>query len=233
MSTIRMRGQEYVDNIQETLSRINIYARNLIALGQHPAEEENLHVQWKDESSEIGAVFHHPDVGPAAAGRTVIFWKRSELRPTFVSPLNPLYEPLQHPLFFPHGSAGWHIDLISLNPPHKNISQIEYYRQRILTDARFGMLGRLLNEYLVDMFSSMEENHLNFICHSLQSRIAARRELDETIEAEGGCRAGRVYLPASHVGSPRMQRKLIADGLAIVRRHGKPTYFLTVTCNPN
>jgi hypothetical protein len=37
--------QEYVDNIQETLSRINIYARNLITLGQRPAAEENLHVQ--------------------------------------------------------------------------------------------------------------------------------------------------------------------------------------------
>ena len=108
---------EYVDAIQETLNRINIYARNLIALGQHPAVEENLHIQWKEESSEIGAVFHHPDVGPAAVGRTVVFWKRSELRPTFVSSLNPLYEPLQYPLFFPHGNAGWHIDLLSLNPP--------------------------------------------------------------------------------------------------------------------
>ena len=63
---------EYVDAIQETLNRINIYGRNLIALGQRPAVEENLHVQWKEESSEIGAVFHHPDVGPAAVGRTVV-----------------------------------------------------------------------------------------------------------------------------------------------------------------
>ena len=50
-----------------------------------------------------------------------------------------------------------------LNPPHKNVSQIEYYQQRILTDARFGMLGWLLNEYLVDIFSSTEDNCLNFI----------------------------------------------------------------------
>ena len=166
--------QEHVDIIQETLSRINIYARNLITLGQRPAAEESLHVVWKEESSEIGAVFHHPHVGPAAAGRTVVFWKRSELQPTFVSSLNPLYEPLQYPLFFPHGNVGWHIDLVSLNPPYSKVSQIEYYRHRILTDARFGMLGRLLNEYLVDMFSSVEDCHLNFIRHSLQSRIAAR-----------------------------------------------------------
>lgn len=95
------------------------------------------------------------------------------------------------------------------------------------------MLGRLLNEYLVDMFSSVEDSRLNYIRHEVQNWITARSKLDETIEAEGGVCAGRVYLPASFMGSPRMQRKLIADSLAIVRRYGKPTYFLMVTCNPN
>ena len=95
------------------------------------------------------------------------------------------------------------------------------------------MLGRLLNEYLVDMFSSIKDSQVQYIRSEVQTRIAARRELDETIEAEGGHCAGRVYLPASSQGSLRMQRKLIADGLAIVRDYGKPTYFLTVTCNPN
>ena len=126
---------------------------------------------------EIGAVFQQTDVGVAATGRTIVFWKRSELRPTFISPLNPHYESLQYPLFFPHGNAGWHINLLSLNPPHNKVSQIEYYRHRILTDARFEMLGRLLNEYLVAMFSSTEDKRLNFICHSLQSRTAGRCEL--------------------------------------------------------
>ena len=57
--------------------------------------------------------------------------------------------------------------------------------------------------------------------------------LNKAIKAEGGCHAGQVYLPASHRGSLRMQRELIVDGLAIIRRHRKPTYFLMVTCNPN
>ena len=144
--------------IGENLSRINKYARNLITLSQHPAAEENLHMEWKGESLEIGAIFHHPDVGPAAAERTVVFWKLSDRRPTFISPIHPLYKLLQYPLFFPHGNTGYHIHLASLNPPYDKVSQIEYYRYRILTDARFGMLGWLLNEYLVDMFSSVEDS---------------------------------------------------------------------------
>ena len=146
---------------------------------------------------------------------------------------HPLYEPLQYPLFFPHGTNGWFPGMMSICSPSAKISQLEYYRHLLLTEVRFGLLGRLLNEYLVDMFSSIEDSRLNYIRQHVQTRIAARRELDETINAEGGARAGRVYLPSSFMGSPRMQRKLIADGLAVVRRLGKPTYFITITCNPN
>ena len=54
-SDLRLRA-DYVLAIGETLSRINTYAMSLIMLGQCPAAEMSLHVQWKGESSEIGAV---------------------------------------------------------------------------------------------------------------------------------------------------------------------------------
>ena len=103
-----------------------------------------------------------------------------ERQPTFIHPTNLLYEPLQYPLFFPHESPGWHYDLLTLSPLHleHKVSQIEYYRQRIFTDGRFGMLGRLLNEYLVDMFSSVEDNRLSYIRHN--QRLAVRSEIEET-----------------------------------------------------
>lgn len=44
---------------------------------------------------------------------------------------------------------------------------------------------------------------------------------------------GRVYLPSSFMGSPRKQRKLVQDAMAIVAKYGRPTYFITMTCNPN
>ena len=63
--------------------------------------------------------------------RTVVYWKHGESRPTFINPLNPLYEPLQYPLFYPHRTNGWHINLYSLSPPaYAKISLIEYYHQR-------------------------------------------------------------------------------------------------------
>ena len=172
-------NQHYVDIIQQTLMNFNPYARNLRQLGQEPAEDINLHVIWKEESKEIAAIIHRIDsniTGP----RTVVFWKRGKLTANFINPLNPLYEPLQYPLFFPYGTNGWFSEMRSVQPSHKKISQMMYYRFRILTEKRFGQLGRLFNEYLVDMFSSLEDNRLNYIRQHVQTRIAARRELDDT-----------------------------------------------------
>ena len=47
-----------------------------------------------------------------------------------------------------------------------------------------------------------------------------------------GRSAGRIVLPATHPGSPRAMNQLYQDAMAIVRTHGKPTLFITVTTNP-
>ncbi len=207
-----------MDAIQQALTNINPYARSLHQLGQESAEHVSLHVEWKEESREIAAIIHRADCDAMGGPRTVVFWKMSELAPTFISPLHPLYEPLQYPLFFPHGTYGWFPGMTSVHLPYEKITQLQYFCHRVLIEMRFGLLGRLLNKYLVDMFNSIEDSRLNYIRQHVQTRIAARSELDETIDAEGEHRAGRIYLPSSIMGPPRMQRKLIADGLATTIR---------------
>ena len=115
----------HVDRIRHTLATINPFARGLRQLGQEPAEDVRFRMQWKDESSEISAIIHRGD--SSGRQRTVVFWKRSELAPTFMSPLDRLYEPLQYPLFFPHGCCGWYPGLTSTCPPYQRVTQMEYY----------------------------------------------------------------------------------------------------------
>ena len=44
---------------------------------------------------------------------------------------------------------------------------------------------------------------------------------------------GSVYiLPSSFIGSPRAMKQAYQDAMAICGKHGKPTFFLTFTCNP-
>lgn len=42
-----------------------------------------------------------------------------------------------------------------------------------------------------------------------------------------------VILPATYVGSPRYMNARYQDAMAIVRAHGKPDLFITMTMNPN
>ena len=50
--------------------------------------------------------------------------------------------------------------------------------------------------------------------------------------AADGYPAGRIYLPSSFAGGWRYQRVLTYDALAVVARLGKPSFFITMTCNP-
>ena len=41
----------------------------------------------------------------------------------------------------------------------------------------------------------------------------------------------RIVLPSSFIGGPRHMQQLFQDAMAIVRKLGKPDYFITFTCN--
>ena len=41
-----------------------------------------------------------------------------------------------------------------------------------------------------------------------------------------------MILPSSVTGSPRYMYQSYQDAMAICRRFGKPTFFITMTCNP-
>ena len=123
------------------------------------------------------------------------------------------------------------------------MSQIDYYRYTLLSQKevdgefnRFQILGRLLNEWVVDMFSRVEDERLLFIRRN-QSKIVKRKDTIAAVEgiAQAG-RPGHIHLPGSSVhlpGSRLYQLRLLSDALAIVARGGKPTLFITFTCNPN
>ena len=91
-----------------------------------------------------------------------------------ISTVSKLWEPLVYPLFFPHGTLGWGItpsrqeaSSITLDDSAGNsdipTTQIWHYRVRLLREPRFSILGRLTNEYVVDMFSRELDARLSYI----------------------------------------------------------------------
>ena len=107
-----------------------------------------------------------------------------------------------------------------------------YLKKMLYTEGeRFGRLGRLFNQYCCDMFSRMEDGDLDWQRHNLQKRIEKRRVL-ATGKKPGVPTEGKVYLPAKQKGSYAEMQHLMQDAFAIMRHYGKPSFFITLTCNP-
>ena len=101
-------------------------------------------------------------------------------------------------------------------------SQCTYYWIRLLTEPRFRQMGRLICEYLVDMYSRIEER-LSYIQRGRQ------QQYNLVTDSETGFQN---MLPASFLGSRPWAAEQVADALALCWEYGKPSLFLTMTTNP-
>lgn len=96
--------------------------------------------------------------------------------------------------------------------------------------------GRLLQQFVVDMYVKIETSRLDFF-RTKQKEI--RADLYQGIvdsinqgETQGSNIGKRIVLPSSFIGGPRDMRKRYMDAMALVEKYGKPDIFLTMTCNP-
>lgn len=71
----------------------------------------------------------------------------------------------------------------------------------------------------------IEEERLNYI---RRSRMSRARTIDPSVDDSHI----DIELPASFLGSRKWVSEETADSLALARTFGKPSYFITMTCNP-
>src|SRR5947207_4455447 len=97
------------------------------------------------------------------------------------------------------------------------------------------MFSRLANEYLVNMFSRVEEERLQYIRsgHSFQlKQLEEQREeafiLDPDLKLQ--C-SGTVTLPSSFIESCAWASDHVVDSLALGKEGGKLSFLITVTTN--
>ncbi|CAC5401647.1 unnamed protein product [Mytilus coruscus] len=94
--------------------------------------------------------------------------------------------------------------------------------------------GRLLQQYIVDMFAMIEQLKTK-LYHQNDLRAELYQGLNDAVHAGDvdGVTVGRkIILPSSFSGSPRNMHEQYQDAMSIVRRYGKPDLFITFTCNP-
>ena len=136
------------------------------------------------------------------------------------------------------GDDTFHID-IKVVGQTKPISTREYYTYHIMvrTDNEHLLLsGRLFLQFIVDIFTKIESQRLSYHTGQLASKrmckyqtLVDQMEADETNASAFG---QRIILSASYTGSPLYMFEKQQNALVYVNKYGKPTLFITLTCNP-
>ncbi|KIJ40641.1 hypothetical protein M422DRAFT_109402, partial [Sphaerobolus stellatus SS14] len=226
------RGQQYnlpnywIRNVRADLMDVNPYVRHLRLFHQvNEGIPTAIELTEASSNGDFAAVIHAGNTTNVQP-RSILIWRNSDDEPSFMSIYSWHYEPLQFPLLFPHGTLGWGLPNsaanLNLDADDENVlgfTQMQWYRNLLLTDDRFLRLGRLTSEYLCDMYSRIEEQRLQYILRNQPGGNLTSRTNSE--------------LPASFLGSRRWSSENTADGLALARVYGRGTFWITFTTNPN
>lgn len=97
--------------------------------------------------------------------------------------------------------------------------------------------GKLYQQFLVHAYCRVEAQNLYYVkTHQKDFRVECYQGLVDYLAhaaQERNLRPGNLaILPSTFTGGPRYMREKYLDAMTIVKRFGRPVYFITFTCNP-
>jgi hypothetical protein len=161
-----------------------------------------------------------------------------------VSCLNPCYLPLQYPLLFPYCKRGYHLGIRYTNANdkgivHKYVTMLEFSRfhmhYRLNQQNPFICYGRLSDQLIVDLYSTVEGSRLKFKAgHQKELRSESVQGIADAIDkgfTNADSVGGRFVVPASFTRGRRYYVMNYQDAMATCRVFGPPDLVVTFTCN--
>uniref|UniRef100_K3Y356 ATP-dependent DNA helicase n=1 Tax=Setaria italica TaxID=4555 RepID=K3Y356_SETIT len=162
-----------------------------------------------------------------------------------ISNLHSNYMALQYPILCSYGEEGFKLGIkysrlgILWVGAKNEVTMLEYYAFRLQqrrSEAITLIFGdRLFQQYIVDVFASVEENRLRFI---IKNNKSLRSEIYKGIhdalhkgDFEGNNVGREVILSGSFTGSKRYMVQNYQDAMVICRFYGPPDLFITFTYN--
>ena len=241
--------------LQRTLPEVNTYLQSfknihqIVQCGEVPKDiyiaihadkkpqEEHARRYNLPSSSEVAILL--PNEPRSTESRTIVCALQASRRDRglqFFKETHRSYDPLSYPLLFPYGTDGFHLGIHHQRGP-KDVTAMEFYAYRLMqrgpTPGILHSSCKLYQQYIVDMYAKIEAGRLNYLrFHQEGLRRELYKGLKDAVHAGDAQRAGkRIILPASFTGGPRFMAMHYHDAMAIVRKFGKPTFFITFTCN--
>ena len=110
----------------------------------------------------------------APCKRDVVVYKSTEDHPNGhplmrIETIHPMYDPLMYVLMFPFGDKGFSPDAHPLTKkPSECCSAMQYYKYRLMPQSgetfnTIHRLGRLFQQYVVDMYAKIEFSRLQYL----------------------------------------------------------------------
>ena len=101
-----------------------------------------------------------------------------------------------------------------------------------LPTNRFQLMSRLSQTYLVDSISRAIDYRLRFVKYHQKDIFGIMNDDGNENTDETGNTGEKTFLSQSFHGSRRHLRSLAKNALALVSEYGRPSLFITLTCNP-
>lgn len=242
---------ENVKALQEMLQdKNNLVQMFKNALDRMPTDEYKIVIRAdKTPAGEHERRFNAPTsnevaiiiVGNEFDKRDIVIHKRSNVLQR-ISETHRSYDALQYPLLFWEGEDGYNfnvrqIDSVTHAPTNKKVSEKNFYAYRLMIrEGQDHLLhcGRLLQQFLVDMYAKIESERLLYLrINQKKLRADEYVHLRDAISRDSNANdiGQMVILPSSFTGSPRHLHEYTQDAMTYVRNYGRPDLFITFTCN--
>ena len=220
--------------------------RTNVTMGFSAAQGPDMRRYNHPSKEEVAAVFVAEEGAPPN-NRDMVLWPRDPNTPAYrVDDMNEHVDPCTYALLFPLGDLGWHPHLQHCverqTKTRTRMSPMQFYAYRLMIRPGHSILphaGRtLFQQYIVDAYCRCEAQRLRYIqFHQAELRAESYKGLQDYVQdldagVEGERVGKRVILPSSYPGAPRALQQNYLDAMAIVRKFGKPDFFITFTANP-
>lgn len=248
-------------DISVQLQEVNPFVRSFLTMKDHCERTENINKEicmvikvnreldirrYNDAiQTDVAVIFTTVD-GEPPFERNMVAFSRTNGTVKNVSILDSSVDPLAYPLLFPNGDFGWHTNMFH-NAAHTSRGQIrnkvtmlQYACFRLAIRDDFSLLHhsqKLFLQWIVDMYVRIESSRLHFIRQNQTNlRCEVYNHITDYLNSNSNIDVPlgrRVILPSSFTSSPRNMYQNYLDAMSIVQHFGKPSLFVTMTCNPN
>ena len=154
----------------------------------------------------------------------------------YISEKHRSYDPLEYPVILWNGQDGY--DVEKKQRKLTDTTSLQFYAYQLMErEDDFNTIlhtGKLLSQFVVDMYAKIESERLSFQANQQETlRASSYKGLFDSVQQNKPLdKTGTpVILSPSFVGGPRYMHAKTQDALTYVRVHGRPSLFITMTCS--